>query len=466
MYGTRRRGAPQRVSPDRPRRRSPDSEPTSRLVTLLPSIERAPTRGQPRRPTGRRCLRAAPARTRASRDRSPGPAPRPAGSSASPRATPVPWLAPLLLISTGLRTLLAVLFGAYLDKRELQNALPAVRSTSTSAPDGELWLDYVADLGDGFNATYSVAYLLAQPAPRGRRAGGCPAAQVLVMGGDQVYPTASGEAYEDRFKGPYQAALPEPPADGPAPTLYAVPGNHDWYDGLTAFLRLFAAPRDGTIGGWRTRQSRSYFALQLPADWWLFGAGRAVRRVPRRPAAGATSSEVATAARPRRPGHHRGAGAGLGARPSTARRRTTAIDYFMRTVIAPTGAQVRLLLSGDLHHYARYAGAGPPADHLRWRRRLPLPDAQAAGADRGAAARTRWSAGPARRSRTTWRPLPGAGPVPAVRAGRLRPAAAAQPRLRRAARRAAHPDDARLWPAWPTASSPAPSSGCSASRWW
>ena len=38
---------------------------------------------------------------------------------------PVPWLAPLLLISTGLRTLLAMLFGAYLDKRELQNALPA-----------------------------------------------------------------------------------------------------------------------------------------------------------------------------------------------------------------------------------------------------------------------------------------------------------------------------------------------------
>ena len=96
----------------------------------------------------------------------------------------VPWLAPMLLLSTGLRTLLAILFGAYLDKRELQNALPAevLRQAGT---DGELWLDYVADLGDGFNATYSVAYLLAQPSlelggaqlPRGR---------VLLMGGDQV----------------------------------------------------------------------------------------------------------------------------------------------------------------------------------------------------------------------------------------------------------------------------------------
>ena len=65
---------------------------------------------------------------------------------------------------------------------------------------------------------------------------------MLVMGGDQVYPTASNAAYEDRCKGPYQAALPEPPPNG-SPTLYAVPGNHDWYDGLTAFLRLFARRR-------------------------------------------------------------------------------------------------------------------------------------------------------------------------------------------------------------------------------
>src|SRR5439155_10620296 len=33
-----------------------------------------------------------------------------------------------------------------------------------------------------------------------------------------------------------------------------------------------------------------------------------------------------------------------------------AIDYFVRTIIEPTGAQIRLMLSGDLHHYARYAG--------------------------------------------------------------------------------------------------------------
>jgi hypothetical protein len=32
------------------------------------------------------------------------------------------------------------------------------------------------------------------------------------------------------------------------------------------------------------------------------------------------------------------------------------VDYFLRTVVDPTRAQVKLLLAGDLHHYARYAG--------------------------------------------------------------------------------------------------------------
>ena len=154
----------------------------------------------------------------------------------------MPWLSPVLLSGTAVRVVLADLFGAYLDKRELQDALPSriLREAQGFAgelndeewPDGgELWLDYAADTGDGFNATYSVAYLLAQPSlsvdghelPRG---------EVLVLGGDQVYPTASGQQYEDRFKGPFRAALPEPPVEGPQPRMYAVPGNHDWYDGL------------------------------------------------------------------------------------------------------------------------------------------------------------------------------------------------------------------------------------------
>lgn len=56
--------------------------------------------------------------------------------------------------------------------------------------------------------------------------------------------------------------------------VYAIPGNHDWYDGLTAFIRLFCQTR--WIGCWRTRQTRSYFAIRLPHGWWLWGLDMAL----------------------------------------------------------------------------------------------------------------------------------------------------------------------------------------------
>jgi hypothetical protein len=287
----------------------------------------------------------------------------------------VPWLSPVLLSGTAVRVLLADLFGAYLDKRELQDALPARilregqgyagevdESGEDDWPDGgELWMDYAADTGDGFNATYSVAYLLAQPSltvdghelPRG---------EVLVLGGDQVYPTASGQQYEDRFKGPFRAALPERPVGGPAPRLYAVAGNHDWYDGLTAFLRLFVRGDEGAVGGWRTRQSRSYFAVELPHRWWLLGLDVQ---------AGAYIDDPQLR-------YFRSVAARMGpgdrviiCPPSPSWVESTddhkaydSLDYFVRTIIGPTGADVRLMISGDHHHYARYSR--PERELITW----------------------------------------------------------------------------------------------------
>src|SRR5260370_10088178 len=61
--------------------------------------------------------------------------------------------------------------------------------------------------------------------------------------------------------------------------LFALPGNHDWYDDLTAFARLFcrrhpsrsgsAASPGRSVCGRETRQTRSYFVLKLPHNWWL-----------------------------------------------------------------------------------------------------------------------------------------------------------------------------------------------------
>src|SRR5262245_55233763 len=106
----------------------------------------------------------------------------------------VRWLSPSVLISAGIKTTLAGIFGSYADKRELQRGMPSVIHACGEA---ELWFDFVADVGDGFDATYSVASLLA--APQLDLAGTTlPRGQMLVMGGDEVYPAASYQAYEDR----------------------------------------------------------------------------------------------------------------------------------------------------------------------------------------------------------------------------------------------------------------------------
>jgi Calcineurin-like phosphoesterase len=267
----------------------------------------------------------------------------------------VPWLNPRLLAGTGVRTVLSDLFGAYLDKREMQAVFGDSRHDYSNTD--ELWLDYTADVGDGFDATYSIASLIARPVlevsgpddaplvlPRG---------DVLVLGGDQVYPTASGPAYGDRWKGPYTAALPVPTQS--TPDLYVLPGNHDWYDGLTAFLRLFA--HGESIGGWQTRQQRSYFALALPHRWWLFAVDTQLDVYIDKP----QLRYFTAAAKELRPDDRVILCA---ARPTWVISQQSPdaydnLDYFVRTIVEPTGARVPVMLSGDAHHFARYTGSGP-----------------------------------------------------------------------------------------------------------
>src|SRR4051794_34011311 len=74
----------------------------------------------------------------------------------------VDWLAPAQLASTGVKAALSGVFGEYADKRELQAALhPWSITASTFDADystesgGDFWFDFVADLGDGFDATYT-----------------------------------------------------------------------------------------------------------------------------------------------------------------------------------------------------------------------------------------------------------------------------------------------------------------------
>jgi hypothetical protein len=287
----------------------------------------------------------------------------------------VRWLAPAQLSRTAIKVGLSSLFADFADRREVQAALPMPPIEVAPNVDGGLWFDFVADLGDGFDPTFTVALLLAEerlgidglagPLPRGT---------VLVLGGDEVYPTPSATGYEDRTKGPYRAALPaaQPPVlPHQQPLLLALPGNHDWYDGLAAFLRVFAQGRP--IGGWRTEQTRSYFAVRLPGRWWLVGVDTQLGNYIDTPQIAYFREHLSGRVQP-------GDGVILCVPAPTwvhtgegAPDDFNSLHWFERNVVErhpdhdgvlqPTGARVRLWLTGDKHHYARYAEElGPDAE--------------------------------------------------------------------------------------------------------
>ena len=213
-----------------------------------------------------------------------------------PLARAVRWYDPGVLVRVGIRDAISAVFGEYADQRLMQAATDPAKDRETLTkrydcraeplkshvvyPPNECWVDYIADVGDGFGPTYGMATLLAaeELSLNGEK---LPAGRILILGGDQCYPQATHEEYEERFVLPYATAFP--PLDDEDKRkerlLFALPGNHDWYDGLGAFDNLFCQNRDHLlarengrgIGGWRCQQHRSYWAVQLPHNWWLWG---------------------------------------------------------------------------------------------------------------------------------------------------------------------------------------------------
>ena len=140
----------------------------------------------------------------------------------------------------------------------------------SSEDDGDdgMWIDFMADCGDGFDSSYEIARLLAQPKlkvstsqklwrsydqkgrseARGRtlKQGSLPRGKLLVIGGDLAYPHPSTETFEARFIRPFTDAMASPPhfdpmgvathkpdipkdmtlQEWPGPLAYIVPGNH------------------------------------------------------------------------------------------------------------------------------------------------------------------------------------------------------------------------------------------------
>ncbi len=319
----------------------------------------------------------------------------------------------------------ACLFGSFTDSRETQAALrqPVVHRAKATAPvtgpsDGlvidplpwhqgrpgpERVVDYVADVGDGFSPTYAIARLMSRetivvPADATPPDGvTLPRGSMLVMGGDQVYPIATDEAYRDRTIGPYRTAFPGPSAaglgeDGPAEPgvpLFAVPGNHDWYDGLGAFLDLFTVTRPTSrggpdtgnrIGGWQVFQTRSYWAVEVTPDWWFWGIDIALatdmdgpqlryfrevaRQMPPRAGIVLCTAKPCWLDRPdhsdqSRAARHLQLDDPIPPKADSWDRLRYFVNHTVGEADTPGRPRVRLVLTGDHHSYARHEPTDP-----------------------------------------------------------------------------------------------------------
>jgi hypothetical protein len=273
----------------------------------------------------------------------------------------VRWFDPHQLVDTARRALVSGIFSSYADKRGEQAREPA--EVVDRSGEAELWFDYVADLGDGWNSTYTVARLLASEELKLDWDGETHATErgrVLVMGGDQVYPVPKAVEYENRMLGPYRAALPC--VAGDAPELFAIPGTHDWYDGLVNFTSIFC--RNHRIGGWQTSQHRSYFALKLPNGWWLWGIdvqfGAYLDEVQLRYFADVAVDQV-------QPGDRiilcMGKEVASG-RKDAEIHSDRDVAYLDHEVIQRSGARVALYLKSGKHYYARYEEEGGSRQHI------------------------------------------------------------------------------------------------------
>ncbi len=267
----------------------------------------------------------------------------------------VGWYDPGVLARSAALLTVANLFGRHSDTRLIEALASQPQQEFRFGREGEdFWFDYVADIGDGWNSTYAIAEALARPllevADGAGRSHPTRGGELLIFGGDEVYPYPSKEEYARRTEAPYAAAFE---TAARSTNVFAIPGNHDWYDSLIAFSRLFCRPERG-FAGLATHQTRSYFALALPANWWLFaidlqlGADLdepqvryfqdVVRRVPQNAGVILCVPEPQWLLEPTYPDHRSYEG--------------SVLRSFEREILQ---RPVAVFLTGDLHFYKRHA---------------------------------------------------------------------------------------------------------------
>jgi uncharacterized membrane protein YhaH (DUF805 family) len=147
-----------------------------------------------------------------------------------------------------------------------------------------------------------------------------------------------------------------------APELFAIPGSHDWYDGLANFTSIFCRGRH--IGGWKTRQRRSYFALKLPKGWWFWGIdiqfGASIDEAQLEYFADVAVDQLMAGDR---------IILCMAKEVESGRKQAEVhsdrdVEYLEREIVEPTGAQLLVYLKSGKHYYSRYEEEGGSRQHI------------------------------------------------------------------------------------------------------
>jgi hypothetical protein len=258
----------------------------------------------------------------------------------------------------------------------------------TEALGRDVFVDFIADTGDDVAVSRATAALLFRDyeLPDPDRPGAyfvAPRGELLLFGGDTAYPVATAQEIANRVLVPFNQVLERLPHDGKPRVLLGIPGNHDWYDGLDGFARMFRRrtepvedvrpsivgispvmlqhyaewarefvrggkvekPRVLVLSGFTPVQNASYFALRLSPALDLLAVDRQLRTPDSRQRHFLMERyqehfEVATLVLLPDPVYR----FGVPSRSGTAMIESLRLDL---------GTRDHFVLTGDVHHYQR-----------------------------------------------------------------------------------------------------------------
>jgi hypothetical protein len=277
----------------------------------------------------------------------------------------VAWYSPQVLLESARQLVSSIDFQRNADRRDLfPTTLNVIDLSGESQGDGTFGFDFVSDTGDSGNATYTVAAGVFKRELEATGRDGetvvLPEGRLLVLGGDLAYPGASVHEYQYRFSELFEAARDptSPYASGKPPhkVITAIAQNHDWFDCLSTFSRHFLRKYQvlGHFLDENTRQQQSYFAIKLPHNWWVLGFDFALSHDLDGQQLDAFKNQIAPKLSENDklilvyPEPYWVRPLGDGAYPGYPKRYQRLEHTFEQA-----GAQIRIRIAGDLHHYVR-----------------------------------------------------------------------------------------------------------------